>query len=120
MSEQALKPVSSDAGSATARAATGSYPAIIGSKRAQATGRVSPEAAVQEPDLERIAQELNIASLSVGRDLRFLVDLDKGEAVIQVLDRETGEIIRQIPAEKAALVLTGNGSMQIPLFDEMV
>ena len=120
MSEQALKPVSSDAGSVAASAATGSYPVLVGGKREHATGQALPEAAAQKPDLERIAQELNIASRSVGRDLRFRVDLDKGEAVIQVLDRETGEIIRQIPQEKAALVLTGNGAMQIRLFDELV
>ena len=119
MSEQALKPVSSDAGSATASAATGSYPVLVGGNAGRAAGKALPEAAAQKPDLERIAQELNIASRSVGRDLRFRVDLDKGEAVIQVLDRETGEIIRQIPAEKAARVLR-DGAMQIRLFDELV
>ena len=120
MSEQALKPVSFGTGSATASAATGRYPVLVGGKPGRATVKTLPEAAAQKPDPERIAQELNIASRSVGRDLRFQVDLDKGVAVIQVLDRVTGEVIRQIPQEKAALIFTGNGVMQIRLFDEMV
>lgn len=120
MSEQALKIASFGAGSATASAATGRYPVLGGGKPGRATGKTLPEVTAQKPDLERIAQKLNIVSRSVGRDLRFQVDLDKGVAVIQVLDRDTGEIIRQIPQEKAGLVFTGNGVMQIRLFDEMV
>ncbi len=119
MSEQTPKPVSSDAGSLAAGTITGSYPVLVGRAK-RAPGNALPEHTAQKPDLERIAQELNIASRSLGRDLLFKVDLDKGTSVIQVLDQETGEIIRQIPADEAALIVKDIGTSRIHFFDQSV
>lgn len=69
-------------------------------------------------DLERLTAKLNLASETIGRDLRFQVDMESGRSVIQVLDRETGEIIRQIPPEKAEVTLTSNGFVELRLYDE--
>lgn len=44
--------------------------------------------------------------------------MESGRSVIQVLDRETGEIIRQIPPEKAEVTLTSNGFVELRLYDE--
>ena len=68
-------------------------------------------------DLKKLAAKLNLVSESIGRDLRFEVDMESGRSVIQVLDRETGEIIRQIPPEKANLTLTKNGFVELRLYD---
>ena len=81
---------------------------------AQAGSSLPPPA---KPDLERLTQKLNLASETIGRDLRFEVDMASGRSVIQVLDRETGEIIRQIPPEKAQVVLTKNGFVELRLYD---
>ncbi len=125
MSNVDIKPVSS---------ATGTYPALQikaeevarGGKVAPETGNVVPEAGKEVPDavkdqvdLEAIAAELNIASQSIGRDLRFKVDMNSGNSVIQVLDRDTGEIIREIPPEKAKLSISSNGDMQLRLYDAL-
>jgi flagellar protein FlaG len=83
-------------------------------------GKNVPLAAVRKPDLEALARELNLASRSIGRDLRFEVDMESGRSVIQVLDRETGEVIRQIPPEKAELSVAGNGAVQLRLYDEKI
>ena len=64
-------------------------------------------------DVEELASALNVANQSIGRDLRFEVDMESGRSVIQVLDRETGEVIRQIPPEKADLYSAGNGALQL-------
>ena len=69
-------------------------------------------------DLETLTAKLNLASETIGRDLRFQVDMESGRSVIQVLDRETGEIIRQIPPEKAEVTLTSNGFVELRLYDE--
>ena len=69
------------------------------------------------PDIEAIAAKLNVASLSIGRDLRFRVDTDSGQSIIQVLDRETGEIIREIPPDQAELSLSANGEFQLRLYN---
>jgi flagellar protein FlaG len=74
--------------------------------------------AAAKPDLENLTAELNLASETIGRDLRFQVDMESGRSVIQVLDRETGEIIRQIPPEKAEVTLTSNGFVELRLYDE--
>ena len=59
-------------------------------------------------------------SQSIGRDLRFEVDIHSGKSVIQVLDRETGEIIRQIPPENAKTYVSDNGDVALRLFDRRV
>ena len=112
--------------------ATGTFPALRikadeaarGGRVEPETGKVTPEAGKEAPvaaeeqvDLEAIAAELNIASQSIGRDLRFKVDMNSGSSVIQVLDRDTGEIIREIPPDKAKLSVSSNGNMQLRLYD---
>lgn len=120
MSEHALKAAPSGASSVTGNAATGSYPALNSGRNNVGAGKALPVVAVEKPDMERLAKDLNIARRSIGNDLRFQVDLDRGHAVLQVVDHETGEIIRQIPQEKAAVTLGENGSMSIRLVDELV
>ena len=92
------------------KAANARQPEIV-----EAGTRMPPPAA--KPDLEKLTQKLNLASETIGRDLRFEVDMTSGRSVIQVLDRETGEIIRQIPPEKAQVVLTRNGFVELRLYD---
>ena len=117
MSEQDVRNIS---------AATGSYPVLRpggepvgrGGKQAVEAGNNVPEKA--QPDAEKLVQELNVASRSIGRDLRFEVDLENGRSVIQVLDRETGEIIRQIPPENAKTYVSDIGDVALRLYDARV
>jgi len=120
MSEHAIKAALSGASSITGNSVSGSYPVPIDGNIEFRDGNQLPKAAIESPDLERLAQELNVASQRFGNDLRFQVNLDKGPVVLQVVDRETGEVIRQIPQEKATVVLNENGLVRIRLFDELV
>lgn len=107
-------------------ATTGQYPVLKAAAIPQAgkeppeDGKSVPEVRASKPDLEKLAEKLNVASLSVGRDLRFEVDLNSRRAVIQVLDSETGEIIRQIPPEKADVYLSEAGAVSLRLLDASV
>jgi len=109
-------------------AATGTFPVLRPQVRAEAdsgkeapqTGKEVPVVERPEPDMEELARALNVANQSIGRDLRFEVDMETGRSVIQVLDRETGEVIRQIPPEKAELTLSGSGVVQLKLYNESV
>lgn len=74
----------------------------------------------EQVDLEAVVEKLNLATQSIGRDLRFEVNLDSGHSVIQVLDRETGEIIRQIPPEKVSPTRQENGALMVRLYDDVV
>ena len=108
-------------------AATGTFRALqpaveddsAGGKVAPDNGKEPPVAERQKPDLEALAAKLNVASQSIGRDLRFKVDMNSGRSVIQVLDRDTGELIREIPPEKAQISVSGNGDMQLSLYDAL-
>ena len=104
---------------------TGAFQALrMQAEAAPKSGKVSPESGKnppvekqERPDLEAIAAELNVSSKSIGRDLRFKVDMNSGSSVIQVLDRDTGEIIREIPPEKTRISVNINGDMQLRLYD---
>lgn len=122
MSEQALKSIASGTGTFAIVKDRVRDAMPVGSGKAEfRTGNPLPAAKTESrPNLERLAQQLNMASQSIGRDLRFQVDLESGRSVIQVLDRETGEIIRQIPAEKVAASLNGSTVSGFSLYDELV
>ena len=81
------------------------------------SGNKAPEEAPKKFDPEALAARLNSVSRSIGRDLRFKVDMNSGNSVIQVLDRDTGEIIREIPPEKAELSLSVNGDVKMRLYN---
>ncbi len=85
-----------------------------GNARSESGNKLPDEA---KPDIEKLAKESNIASQVIGRDLRFKVDMESGRSVIQVLDRETGEIIRQIPPENAKTYVSDVGDVVLRLFD---
>ena len=107
--------------------ATGTFPELsIKAEEVSRSGKKAPEAGKEKPvpareqrDLEALAAKLNVASRTIGRDLRFKLDMNSGQSVIQVLDRDTGEIIREIPPEKAQLSVSGNGNVQLRLYDEL-
>ncbi len=69
------------------------------------SGAVSNAAKPAQTKLtEEVVNELNDAILGVRRELRFSIDEDSGRAVVQVLDSETGEMIRQLPSEEILAV----------------
>ncbi len=84
---------------------------------ASQAGETLPLRGVDRQELEALAEKLNLASRSIGRDLRFKVDLDRHSAVIQVIDRDTGEVIREIPPERARVSATDNGELVLRLLD---
>ncbi len=119
MSDTALKTVS---GTGTFRVLEMSRPQAApaaGGNEPAPAGKVLP-VEIPKADLGALAKQLNDAARNIGRDLRFEVNLESGRSVIQVLDRETGEIIRQIPPEKVTPYLKENGALEVRLYDEVV
>ncbi len=53
---------------------------------------------------DEVVSDLNEAILGVRRELKFSIDEDSGRAVVQVMDSETGEMIRQLPSEEVLAV----------------
>jgi flagellar protein FlaG len=77
----------------------------------------SPEEA-KKVDIEQAVTEINDYVQSVQRDLHFSIDQESGLTVIRVRDKESGELIRQIP-EDVFLSLAQNlkENQPIHLFD---
>lgn len=116
MSYQDIKQVS---------AATGTFAVLNPVPEKAAAGKIVAESGKslpkpEAPDLEGLAHQLNLATQTIGRDLRFRVDMESGHSVIQVLDRETGEIIRQIPPENAKTYVSDVGEVALRLYDNQV
>lgn len=69
-------------------------------KPSQAEGlRAEKQAQVKE--LKDSVSQLNHYVQSVNRNLEFKLDNETGQTVVKVVDRETDEVIRQIPDELA-------------------
>jgi flagellar protein FlaG len=75
--------------------------AVMGGKSEAATKASEP---VKSQLTEEVVSELNDAILGVRRELKFSIDEDSGRAVVQVMDSETGEMIRQLPSEEILAV----------------
>ena len=54
---------------------------------------------LQKPAIEQAVTEINDYVQSVQRDLHFSIDEDSGMTVVRVRDKETGDLIRQIPED---------------------
>ena len=109
--------------SGATRASIPSATASTSGKAVPGAGKISPAQAVSidRQNLADVVQQLNIASKSIGRALRFQVDPQTGYSVILVLNKDTGELIRQIPPENVnASISTINGVSNIQLLDDLV
>ncbi len=51
-------------------------------------------------DLQQALKEVQTAISGVTNDLRFSIDEDTGRTLIKIVDRETDEVIKQIPSEE--------------------
>jgi flagellar protein FlaG len=68
----------------------------------QADAQAPPQDAPHE-DEDRLAEmvsDLGNLVRSLHRELQFTVDKESGETVIKVVDKETDEVIRQIPSQE--------------------
>jgi len=71
-------------------------PAVDAAKKPQPA-----EKPVQAPDAARaVARQIEAYLRSNGRSVEFSVDADSGRTIVSVRDKETGELIRQIPGDE--------------------
>ncbi len=82
--------------------ASGLAPVQVGGmlKNAVAAPGSAQEQAATKQDVDQAAQKINEALQTVSQKLEFSVDKDTEAVVVKVMDKETGEVIRQIPSEE--------------------
>ena len=76
-----------------------------------ATTQQKRMAAESRQSVDQAIVRLNDYVQSIQRDLEFSVDVGSGAAVVRVVDRTTGEVVRQMPSD-VALSLARNLKVQ--------
>tara|TARA_R110000744_G_scaffold209762_7_gene328752 strand:- start:2966 stop:3391 length:426 start_codon:yes stop_codon:yes gene_type:complete len=76
------------------------------------------KAIAMTPDqLEKVAQQLQDFMGEMNRSLEFLVDKDSGRDVIKVLDKGTGELVKQYPSEEVLTMISKLSNVTGSLID---
>ena len=70
--------------------------------------------------LEQMAQQLQDFMGEMNRSLQFKVDEDSGRDVIKVLDKESGEVIKQYPSEEVLSLVSKLSESAGILIDQTV
>jgi flagellar protein FlaG len=78
-----------------------SLPSSVQSEAPQQSEKAVEATSQRTARVEKAVEQLNDYVQSFQRDLRFTMDKDLGRAVVHVVDRNTQEVIRQIPNETA-------------------
>lgn len=67
-------------------------------------GKKQPQLVQPSSDIREAVSEINDFVQSVHRDLSFNMDESSGQTVIKVIDRDSGDLIRQIPSEEVLAI----------------
>jgi flagellar protein FlaG len=59
-----------------------------------------------------VVQKANAALMSNQSNLKFLVDSDNGKPIVQIVDRETQEVLKQIPSVEMLKIAKAIEKMQ--------
>jgi len=71
--------------------------------RAHAQAEAAP-APVSEEMMRRAIENANRALVQKSRELTFEFDDDVGRVIVKLIDRNTGEVLRQIPSSEAVQI----------------
>ncbi|MGE6809447.1 MULTISPECIES: flagellar protein FlaG [unclassified Pseudoalteromonas] len=95
-----------------------------GSQAQQYQSNADTAATQQQPlereQLEKVAQQLQDFMGEMNRSLQFQVDEDSGRDVIKVLDKATGDVIKQYPSEEVLSLVSKLSETAGLLIDQTV
>jgi len=75
---------------------------------------------LEREQLEKVAQQLQDFMGEMNRSLQFKVDEDSGRDVIKVLDKATGDVIKQYPSEEVLSLVSKLSETAGLLIDQTV
>ncbi|MEH6478952.1 MULTISPECIES: flagellar protein FlaG [Pseudoalteromonas] len=75
---------------------------------------------LEREQLEQMAQQLQDFMGEMNRSLQFKVDEDSGRDVIKVLDKDSGEVIKQYPSEEVLSLVSKLSKSAGILIDQTV
>lgn len=78
-----------------------------------------PALSGQDKDVSVLVKELNnLASQIASTKITFDVNVETGEAIVQVVNKETGEVIRQVPPEELLRLISNLRNLTGLIFSE--
>lgn len=95
---------------------TGNVAGEVDVQRTESAARLEQ----QQAELDAALAELNRRSTSVSPSLQFEQDRESGITVIKVIDRDTGELIRQLPPEAVTRASAAGEDILPPLVNTEV
>ncbi|MEG3757868.1 flagellar protein FlaG [Pseudoalteromonas carrageenovora] len=83
-------------------------------------GNSSQNQQLEREQLEKVAQQLQDFMGEMNRSLQFQVDEDSGRDVIKILDKTSGDIIKQYPSEEVLSLVSKLSESAGILIDQTV
>ncbi len=99
-------------------AASAGQPESPRAARAEAAPAPAPQPAQDPRQVARAVEVLNRAMTALSREVEFTSDQQTGHTVVRVLDRETQEVIRQIPSQEVLSITHALDRLQGLLFQQ--
>lgn len=100
---------------ATANEASLSAPSV---EKLNKQGSVAENTTLTVEEISETVEALNDMMRSIERGINFRVDDDNGRTVIKIMDKQTSELIKQIPSEDILRLINSMQNMQSLLFEE--
>lgn len=109
-------------GMALSSAASGSSPSLLREPGLSSSGRQEPaptgeERAMGVEGVGEVVDRLRSQVQNLQRDLSFSVDDSTGDVIVQVVDGESGKVVRQIPSEEILRLAERLDEMRSLLFE---
>lgn len=82
--------------------------------------KTQPVETLSSEQLEKVAQQLQDFVGEMNRGLEFLVDKDSGRDVIKVIDKNSGDLVKQFPSEEVLTLVAKLSEMVGGLVDAKV
>ncbi|MBA6389462.1 flagellar protein FlaG [Colwellia sp. BRX10-3] len=79
---------------------------VLEEKKTDRISEAKKAEAMTPEQLDKVAQQLQEFMGEMNRSLEFLVDKDSGRDVIKVLDKGTGDLIKQYPSEEVLAIIS--------------
>ena len=79
---------------------------IAEEQKSVSTSETNKAEKMTSEQLNKVAQQLQDFMGEMNRSLEFIVDEDSGRDVIKVLDKDTGDLIKQYPSEEVLSIIS--------------
>lgn len=89
-----------------------------GSNSSSVTDVANENAQLTVQEIEQTVESLNNAMTLIERGINFEVDNDNDRTIIRIVDRDTDEVIKQIPSEDLLKLIDHMQEMKALLFEQ--